>query len=246
MNRFDGQTVIITGGTRGIGKGIAEAFLKDGATVIVTYAGNAAAAEKFVEENSEYKEKIDCYKFNVAEYSECEDFYRKLDGKYESIEILINNAGIRKDSIVGMMSSEDWKAVMDINLTGNFNMGKLAVQRMMGNRYGRIINITSPSGKMGIEGQANYAATKAGQIGFTRTLAKEVAKRKITVNCVSPGFIDTELLSDLSDDMKKAYKQSVPMKRFGKVEEVASAVLYLSSKEAAYITGSTLEVTGGL
>jgi len=135
---------------------------------------------------------------------------------------------------------------MNINLTGTFSASKFALQKMMQNRFGRIISITSPSGKMGIMGQANYAATKAGQVAFTKTLSKEAAKRKITVNCVSPGFIETELIADLDEETVKQYKKDVPMKRFGKPSEVASAIMFLASKESAYITGTTLEVTGGL
>jgi 3-oxoacyl-[acyl-carrier protein] reductase len=145
-----------------------------------------------------------------------------------------------------MMTPEEWNQVIAVNLTGTFNMSKFAVMKMMQNRFGRIINITSPSGKIGFLGQANYAASKAGQVGFTRSLSKEVARRGITVNCVSPGFIDTELIADLTPEQKKEYAAIVPMKRFGTADEVASAVLYLASKEAAYVNGSVLEVTGGI
>jgi 3-oxoacyl-[acyl-carrier protein] reductase len=244
MALFEGQTVVVTGGTRGIGKGISEAFLKEGATVLVTYAGNKEAAEKFVEENSEYKEKIHLASFDVANYQEAEKFFENLP--FEKLDVLINNAGIRKDNIVGMMPVEDWQKVLDINLNGTFNMSKLAVLKMMSARYGRIVNITSPCSHFGFEGQSNYAASKAGQIGFSRSLSKEVAKRGITVNCVSPGFIGTELIADLPEDLVKAYKKQVPMKRFGKTEEVAECVLFLAGKGASYVTGTVLEVTGGL
>ena len=244
MKRFEGQNVIVTGGTRGIGRGISEAFLKQGANVLATYGGNKEAADKFVEENSEYKDQISLASFDVSDYEAAEKFFDELP--FESLEILVNNAGIRKDSIVGMMPSADWQRVIDINLTGSFNMSKLAVMKMMRARYGRIINITSPCSHFGFEGQANYAASKAGQIGLTRSLSKEVAKRKITVNCVSPGFIGTDLISDLPEELVKAYKSQVPMKRFGTVEEVAECVMFLAGKEAAYVTGTVLEVTGGL
>ena len=243
---FAGQTAIVTGGTRGIGRGVAEAFLRAGARVIATYASNEAAAEAFMAANAEHAARIDCRKFDVADYAACEAFYKSLEGAYESVEILVNNSGIRKDSIVGMMPEADWRRVIDVNLTGVFNMCKFAVQAMSGRRYGRIVNVTSPSGKYGFEGQANYAASKAGMVALTRSLSKEVAKRKITVNCVSPGFIDTDFIRDLPEDLAKRYKDSVPMKRFGTVEEVAACVLFLASKEASYVTGATLEVTGGL
>jgi len=242
--QFSGQNIIVTGGTRGIGKGIAENFLRQGANVLVTYSGNKAAAEKFIEENSEYKEKIftDC--FNVADIKACEEFFERLP--FEQVHVLVNNAGIRKDNIIAMMPSEDWQQVMDINLTGTFNMCKAAVMKMSRKRYGRIINITSPCSHFGFAGQANYAASKAGQIGLTRSLSKEVAKRKITVNCVSPGFIGTDLISDLPEKLVDEYKSTIPLKRFGTVDEVASCVSFLASEEASYVTGTVLEVTGGL
>jgi len=144
------------------------------------------------------------------------------------------------------MSSEQWQQVLDINLTGTFHMSKYAVPLMLKQKYGRIVNITSPSSYMGIQGQANYAASKAGQIGFTRTLAKEIARKKITANCVSPGFIQTDLLDDLTTEQLAAYKKMVPMRRFGNVGEVVEAVLFLASEKASYTTGSVLEVNGGL
>jgi len=148
--------------------------------------------------------------------------------------------------VMGLMPVDDWRRVLAVNLDGTYNMSKLAVMAMSRQRFGRIISITSPSGARGFAGQANYAASKAGQVALAKSLSKEVAKRKITVNCVSPGFIDTELLVDISDEQKKAFIDMVPMKRFGTTEEVAHAVLFLASKEAAYITGTTLEVTGGI
>ncbi|MDD7984558.1 3-oxoacyl-ACP reductase FabG [Lentisphaera marina] len=241
---FKEQNVIVTGGTRGIGKGIAENFLKKGANVLVTYSGNKVAAEEFISANAEYKEQIftDC--FNVADSKACEDFFARLP--FEKVHVLVNNAGIRKDNIVAMMPTDDWQNVLDINLTGTFNMCKAAVMKMSRQRYGRIINITSPCSHFGFAGQANYAASKAGQIGLTRSLSKEVAKRKITVNCISPGFIGTDLIADLPEKLVDEYKQQIPMKRFGTVEEVANCVSFLASEQASYITGTTLEVSGGL
>jgi 3-oxoacyl-[acyl-carrier protein] reductase len=244
MRRFEGQNVIVTGGTRGIGRGISEAFLSEGANVLVTYSGNKEAADNFVKENSQYEAQIHLAAFDVSDYTQVEKFFDDLP--FETLEILVNNAGIRKDSIVGMMPIEEWQSVLNINLTGTFNMSKFAVMKMMSKRYGRVINITSPCAHFGFAGQANYAASKAGQIGFTKSLSKEVAKRKITVNCVSPGFIGTELIADLPEDLVKTYKSQVPMKRFGTVQEVAECALFLASKEASYVSGSVLEVTGGL
>lgn len=245
MFDFSDQNVIVTGGTRGIGRAVSEAFLEAGATVVAGYRGNDAAAEAFQAETTA-GERLHLAKFDVADYEAVEQFFRDYADRHGALHVLVNNAGIRRDSVLAMMPKEDWAAVLDTNLTGTYNTCKFGVQAMMSDRYGRIVNITSPCGKFGFEGQANYAASKAGMIGMTRSLSKEVAKRKITVNCVSPGFVETELIDDLPEDLAKGYKESVPLKRFARPDEVAHAVLFLATPEAAYITGSTLEVTGGL
>jgi len=246
MFNFEGQTVIVTGGTRGIGRSIAEAFLKAGARVISTYSSNEATAAQFQKDNIQFADRIDMQRFDVAKHDEVEKFYKYVDSKYGSFEVLISNAGIRKDSVLGMMKETDWRSVVDVNLTGTFFMCKFAVMSLMRKRYGRVIVITSPMGRFGWEGQSNYAASKAGQVGLTRSLAKEVATRGITVNCVSPGFIATEFIEDLSDKLRESYLSQIPMKRFGKTEEVAACVLFLASREASYVNGAVLEVTGGL
>jgi 3-oxoacyl-[acyl-carrier protein] reductase len=242
--RFEDQHAIVTGGTRGLGRAMSLAFLAEGAHVHATYFGNDLAAEALREAAGEGAERLHLAKFDVADHAACAGFWKELEDT--EISILIANSGIRRDGIVASMSPEDWQAVLDTNLTGGFNMSKFAVLNMMRQRYGRIVFITSPAGRFGFEGQGNYGASKAGQVGLMRSLCKEVAKRKITVNCVSPGFIATELLDDLPEELVAAHKKSVPMKRFGEPEEVADAVLYLSSKGASYITGSVLEVSGGL
>ena len=244
MYDFKGQTVIVTGGTRGIGRSIVEGFLRAGARVII--ASNEAATEQFKQDNSEFAADIDIQMCDVAKYEEVEKFFNYVDTKYEGFEILVNNAGIRKDAVLAMMKESDWHDVLDVNLSGVFYMCKFAVMSLMRKRYGRIISITSPSGKYGFEGQANYAASKAGLVALTRSLSKEVARRGITANCVSPGFIATELIQDLPQELRDTYVNQVPLKRFGKPEEVAACVLFLASKEASYVSGSTLEVTGGL
>lgn len=246
MQQFSNQNIIVTGGTRGIGAGITEAFLKNGATVVATYSGNDEAARIFKEKNSLYGDKLVLKKFNVANSTEVEGFFKEYEEKFSSLEVLVNNAGIRRDSIVASMSENDWDNVIDTNLKGSYNMTRFAVLQMMKNRYGRIINMSSVGGKLGLPGQANYAASKAGQIAMSLSVSKEVAKRNITINNVCPGFIETELLADLPEDQVKEYKSQVPMKRFGKVEEVAHAVLFFASKEASYISGTTLDVAGGL
>ena len=246
MASFADQTAIVTGGTRGIGKAVAEGLLSEGSSVIVTYLANHAAAEAFCKANSKYKDRIVLKQFDVSDSLAVKSFYQEIEVSHGKVDILVNSSGIRRDSIVGMMKEEDWKAVIDTNLTGVFLLSKLAVQNMMRYRYGRIVTITSPIGHFGFAGQANYAASKAGQVAFTKSLSKEVAKRGITANCVSPGFIETEFIDDLTEEQKKAYLARVPMKRFGKAEEVARAVLFLVSRDSAYVNGTTLEITGGL
>ena len=243
---FRKQTVIVTGGTRGIGRGIAEAFLETGAKVVATYQSNEKAAEVFTESNRKHVGCLDLRRFDVTQYSEVENFYREIEQTHGEFQVLVHCSGIRVDSIVGMMPEEDWRKVIDTDLTGTFNMCKLAVQGMMRKRYGRIIVITSPIGRFGFAGQSNYAASKAGQVALVQSLSKEVASRKITVNCVSPGFIDTDFISDLPEEQKQTYLNMIPLKRFGSPGDVAYPVLFLASSEAAYITGATLEVTGGL
>lgn len=246
MYDFEGQTIIVTGGTRGIGKGISRSFLKAGARVIATYSANEAAAAQFKQENSQFAANTDVQKLDVTKYEEVAKFFKYIDNQYGSFEVLVNNAGIRKDSVLAMMKESDWHDVMNVNLDGAFYMCKFAVMSLMRKRYGRIISITSVMERYSFEGQANYAASKAGLSALTRSLSKEVATRGITVNCISPGFITTELLQDLPDKLRESYLARIPLKRFGSTEEVAACVLFLASREASYVTGSTLEVAGGL
>ncbi len=246
MQDFTGQKVVITGASRGIGRGIALAFLEQGATVIGAYAGNREAADSLQEECSRFGDRLQLHQCDVSDASQVASFFVQVEQEFDTIDILINNAGIRRDKLLALMDMESWQQVLDINLTGTFLMSQKAVLLMLKQKYGRIINITSPVATIGFGGQTNYGASKAGQIGLTRSLCKETARKKITVNCVSPGFIDTELLDDLSEEQVKAYKQMVPMRRFGKVEEISAAVLFLASKDASYITGSVLEINGGL
>lgn len=243
---FETDTVVVTGGTRGIGRAITLAFLERGARVIATYRSNQAAAEAFLGELGAHAERLELAAFDVADEAAVDAFWQGLDDRATKVTILVNNSGIRDDHVLAMMPTEAWRRVLDTNLTGTYMMSKRAVLMMLRERYGRIVSITSPAGQYGFEGQANYAASKAGQVAMTRSLSKEVAKRGITVNCVSPGFVDTELLGDLDPEIMAAHKKSVPMKRFGRAEEIAWAVLMLAAKESAYITGATLEVTGGL
>jgi 3-oxoacyl-[acyl-carrier protein] reductase len=241
---FQNYTVIVTGGTRGIGKSITEAFLKYGSTVIATYSADKQNAENFLKKHS--CSSLEIVQFDISDHNQVESFFNDFDKKYDKLDVLINNAGIRKDSVIGLMPYEDWQKVIDINLTGTYSMSKLGIMRMIPNRFGRIITITSPSGKLGFLGQANYAAAKAGQVAFTKTLSKEIGRYNITANCISPGFIETDFISDLSAEQKKAYCKQIPIKRFGKPEEISPAAAFLASAEASYINGTVLEITGGI
>ncbi len=243
---FENTTVIVTGGTRGIGRAVSEAFLSAGATVVATYQSNDEAAESFRSEQKDCADRLHLERFDVSKYAEVETFFQKAGETWGKFQVLVHCSGIRVDKVVGMMKESEWTRVIETNLNGTFNACKQAVLGMMRQRYGRIIVVTSPVGRIGFPGQANYAASKAGQVAMVKSLAKEVASRKITVNCVSPGFIDTDFISGLPEEQKKHYLEMVPLKRFGEAGEVAHSVLFLASPEAAYITGSVLEISGGL
>ncbi|SDP09063.1 SDR family oxidoreductase [Desulforhopalus singaporensis] len=246
MGNFAGQTVLISGATRGIGGAIAKAFLGQGAALIGLYGSNTKAAEEFVRENHQYRGRISLHQCDIKDEKQVVSLFEYIEREYGRLDVLVNNAGIRKDGLLALMKPEDWKSVIDTNLNGTYLMSRQAVMLMMQHKYGRIINITSPVGRLGFPGQANYAASKAGQVAMTKSLAKEVARKKITVNCISPGFIDTDFIRDLPEQQLKEYKKMVPVRRFGTPEEVAEAVLFLAGKTSGYITGTVLEISGGL
>jgi 3-oxoacyl-[acyl-carrier protein] reductase len=243
---FNDHVAIVTGGTRGIGGAVSSSLLASGATVVAVYHGDEAAALAFRDAQGESAARLVLEKLDVADPSAVEAFFQRQRTRCERLDLLVNAAGIRRDAVLAMMPETDWRRVLDVNLTGTWAMCKYAVKEMLSRRYGRIVNITSPSGQLGFAGQANYAASKAGQVALTRSLAKEVARRGITVNCVSPGFIDTALIADLPTEQAAAYRELVPLRRFGTPAEVADVVLFLCSDSATYITGSVYDVSGGL
>ncbi|MBI2378159.1 MAG: SDR family oxidoreductase [Deltaproteobacteria bacterium] len=243
LDDFEGQRVVVTGGTRGIGRSLSLAFLARGAYVAATYSGRDDAAESIRLEAGAQASRLETPRFDVAEHDQVKAFF---EGLAVAPDVVISNAGIRRDALTAMTSAEDWRRTLAVNLDGTFHVAKHAVRAMSRRRYGRIIFVTSPSAELGIEGQGAYAASKAGQIALMRVLSKEVASRSITVNCVSPGFVETELLGDLSEEHKAKLLGAVPLKRFGTPEEIACAVLFLASKAASYVTGSVLRVAGGL
>jgi len=243
MPDLSGQTAIVTGGTRGLGAAISRALLQAGATVLCTHAQDVEAAERFRESCAAHGDRLSLHRFDVSDPEAVQSFFADLK---KPLHILVNSAGIRHDALLGLMSKEAWDRVLAVNLTGAFLTCKHAVRAMMSARYGRIVNLSSPSGVAGLAGQSNYAASKAGLLAMTRSLAHEVATRGITVNCVTPGFVLTDLVRDLSEKQLAALKARIPMQRFGEPEEVAAAVLFLASREASYVTGTNFMVNGGL
>ena len=246
MFNFNDRVVVVTGGTRGIGRAISESFLKAGAKVVATYQGNDEKAQEMKLSLKELGENLELRKFDVRNAESVKTFYIWVEETLSKVDVLINNSGIRRDNILASLSENDWDDVLDTNLKGTYLMTQGAVLLMMKKRYGRIVNISSVGGELGLPGQANYAASKAGQVAISQSVSKEVAKRGITINNVLPGFIETELIADLPADQVEEYKKQVPMKRFGKASEVANAVMFLASEEASYITGASLTVDGGL
>ncbi|MFP3036921.1 MAG: 3-oxoacyl-ACP reductase FabG [Arsenophonus sp. ER-BJ3-MAG3] len=239
---FTGKIALVTGASRGIGRSIAELFAERGAKVIGT-----ATTEKGAKTISGYlNNKGKGYLLNVINTESINNTLSKIREKFGEIDILVNNAGITSDNLLLRMKEEEWNIVIKTNLTSIFSLSKVIIRSMMKKRYGRIISVGSIVGTLGNTGQANYAAAKAGVIAFSKSLAREVATRGITVNVVSPGFIETDMTRALTDKQRAEILASVPLKRLGNVKEIASAVAFLASGEAAYITGETLHVNGGM
>ncbi len=243
---LNGKTALITGSTRGIGKAIAQYLAKAGARVIITGRDQGRAEEVAKEIAQTYGVETLGVAMDMSEKDSITSAYERIESLFGGVDILVNNAGITKDKLFLRMSLEDWEEVLRVNLTGTFLITSLAVKGMLKKRWGRIVNISSVVGFTGNIGQVNYSSTKSALIGFTKSLAKELASRNITVNAVAPGFIETDMTSVLSDELKQAYLKNIPLGRFGKPEDVAGAVLFLCSDYASYITGEVLHVNGGM
>ena len=246
MFDLTGNAAIVTGGARGIGRAIALALAEAGADVLITYKGNAAAADAVVAEIAAKGRTGVSLKADAAESGSAAAVVAQAMERFGKVDLLVNNAGITRDTLIMRMTAEQWREVLDTNLSGAFYMTKAVVKEMLRAKSGRIINITSVSGQAGNAGQANYSSAKAGMIGLTKATAREVASRGITVNAVAPGFITTELTADLPDAIKEGVKAQTPLGRFGEPQEIAAAVVYLASREASYVTGQVLGVDGGL
>ena len=242
-----GKTAVVTGGSRGIGEAIVYKLASMGANVAVIYAGSRAAAERVCEKcKQEYSVEAKAYQCNVADFSAAKETVAKIKTEFGTAQILINNAGITRDGLLAMMKEEDFDKVINVNLKGTYNVTKNVIPYMMKQKYGKIINISSVVGVSGNAGQANYAASKAGIIGFTKSVAKELASRNILANCVAPGFIKTDMTDVLSDSVKESINSQIPLKKMGTAEEVANAVYFLGNEENTYITGQVLNVDGGM
>ncbi|MEF9954860.1 MAG: 3-oxoacyl-[acyl-carrier-protein] reductase [Clostridium sp.] len=241
-----GKIAVVTGGSRGIGRQIALTMGSEGAMVIVNYNGSAAKAEEVVSEILAAGGQAEAVQCNVSEYAKAEELMKYVIGKYKRIDILVNNAGITKDNLLMKMSEEEFDAVIATNLKGAFNCTKHVSRQMLKQRGGRIINISSVSGVIGNAGQANYCASKAGVIGLTKSVARELGSRGITVNAIAPGFIETEMTDVLPEEVKKAMGEQIPLKHFGKTEDIADAAVFLASDKAGYITGQVICVDGGM
>ncbi len=242
---FKGQVGIVTGGTRGIGAAIAEALAQRGVNVVIA-ARNAEAAREKAKKLLSLGIKATGIKLDVSNSDEVQKSFEEIRKEYQKIDILINNAGITRDGLLMRMKEEAWDSVIDINLKGVFLCTREVLKDMVSQKYGRIVNITSVAAFMGNPGQANYGASKAGIVGFTKTVAKEYANRGITVNAVAPGFIETAMTDVLKDSIKEEMKKLIPLGRFGTVEDVARAVVFLASPESDYITGQVIHVNGGM
>jgi len=246
MKLLEGKTAIITGGSRGIGKGIALVFAQHGANVAFTYSSSVESANSLEKELSNYGVKVKSFQSNAADYNESQDLVENVLSDFGSIDVLVNNAGITKDNLLMRMGEEDFDKVIEVNLKSVFNMTKAVQRTMLKQRKGSIINMSSVVGVKGNAGQSNYAASKAGIIGFSKSVALELGSRNIRSNVIAPGFIETEMTAKLDEKTVDVWRNAIPLKRGGSPEDIANACVFLASDLSAYVTGQTLNVDGGM
>src|SRR5262245_24028075 len=239
--RFQNKVAVVTGGSRGIGRAVVQALAVEGAKVAFTYAQNKSSADQVANGDS-----IIGYQADVTNFDQAKDIVKQVKERFGRIDILVNNAGITRDKLLALMSEKDWDDVLDTNLKGAFNLTKHVVGVMLRQKSGSILNITSISGIVGMAGQVNYSSSKAGMIGFTKALAKEIAKANVTVNALALGFVETDMTGVLNPEFRARALEQIPMGRFAKAEEMAEIALFLLSPKAGYITGQVLQVDGGL
>jgi len=246
MSLLQGKVCLITGGSRGIGEAIVRRFVEEGATVAFTYRSSSERADNIIKELSSNGAKVKAYQSNAASFTEAEALVKTVLEDFGKIDVLINNAGITRDTLMLRMSEAQWDEVMETNLKSVFNLTKHVLRPMLKNRGGSIINMSSVVGVFGQAGQANYAASKAGIFGFTKSIAKEVGSRNIRCNAIAPGFIETEMTASLDEKVKENYLAAIPLKRLGTGKEVADTCLYLASDFSSYVSGQTISVCGAL
>lgn len=246
MKLLEGKTVIITGGSRGIGKGIAEVFAKNGANVAFTYSSSVASAEELEKELNAMGIKAKGYQSDAAKFDQAETFVQAVLADFGTVDVLINNAGITKDNLLMRMTEADFDKVIEVNLKSVFNMTKAIQKTFLKQRSGSIINMASVVGVKGNPGQANYAASKAGVIGFTKSVALELGSRNIRCNAIAPGFIETEMTAKLNPEVVQGWRDTIPMKRGGTTEDVANACLFFASDLSTYVNGQVMNVCGGM
>ncbi|MEM9545555.1 MAG: 3-oxoacyl-[acyl-carrier-protein] reductase [Bacteroidota bacterium] len=246
MGLLTGKVALITGGSRGIGEALVRAMAAEGADIAFTYRSSEESANKIAQEVSQGGQKVKAYKSDAADYAQAEELVKTVLGEFQRIDILINNAGITKDTLMLRMGEDQWDQVMDVNLKSVFNLTKHALRPMLKQRAGSIINMSSVVGVFGNAGQANYAASKAGIIGFSKSIAKEVGSRGIRCNAVAPGFIETDMTHALTEEQQKAYIENIPLKRLGTGKDIADTCIFLGSDMSTYVTGQVISVCGGL
>jgi len=243
---LDGKVALITGASRGIGRAIAIRMAETGASIVINYLSSESEAEEVVNIIKNNGGNAVAFKADVSDFSNANELVNHSINAFGKLDILVNNSGITRDKLIMMMSESDWDDVININLKGTFNCSKAVIKHMLRNRAGRIINITSVSGQMGNAGQTNYSASKAGQIGFTKSLAREVAPRNITVNGIAAGYIETDIWKDVPENLREAAIKLIPLGRKGLPEEIANVAVFLASDLASYITGQIIGVDGGM